>query len=319
MPRTWTSALADNNHTVVQPTSFDMNALQAVTSLPNTQSMIRPSLTTLDLEFNVASPITSRPAAREAIAHAIDRTSLLTHVFGSIDSGLTVDEDHLAAQSQSQYTPSSASGEYTTVDLAATDHLLKSLGYHRDDLGDYVDAQGKPLTLRMAVELGDPWISQVAGQITAQLHDAGISVVTVPADGVPGLTALASSDSYDMALVTRVASPYLTVTADWYSETQGGIGAEDQQDWSQFDDPQVDQLFAEAAQALDPVTGGAVYDEIDDQLWDQMIALPLFEAPGLLASGVQITGMEYNPSVDGILWNVSLWNTLRPGPSQAGT
>jgi ABC-type transport system substrate-binding protein len=290
-----------------------------VTSLPNSESDIKPSLTTLDLEFNVSSPITSHPAAREAIAHAIDRTSLLTHIFGSIDAALTVDQDHLAAPSQSQYTPSSAAGEYTTVDLDATDHLLKSLGYHRDGLGNYVDAQGKPLTLRMAVEVGDPWINQVAEQITTQLHDAGIAVVTVPADGVSGLTALAASDSYDMALVTRVASPYLTVTADWYSETQGGIGAEDQQDWSQFDDPQVDQLFAEAAQALDPVTGEAVYDEIDDQLWDQMVALPLLEEPGLLANGVQIAGMEYNPSEDGILWDVPLWNTLKPGPSQAGT
>jgi len=317
--RTWTSALAANNQTVVQPTSFDMRALQAVTSLPNSESDIKPSLTTLDLEFNVSSPITSHPAAREAIAHAIDRTSLLTHIFGSIDAALTVDQDHLAAPSQSQYTPSSAAGEYTTVDLDATDHLLKSLGYHRDGLGNYVDAQGKPLTLRMAVEVGDPWINQVAEQITTQLHDAGIAVVTVPADGVSGLTALAASDSYDMALVTRVASPYLTVTADWYSETQGGIGAEDQQDWSQFDDPQVDQLFAEAAQALDPVTGEAVYDEIDDQLWDQMVALPLLEEPGLLANGVQIAGMEYNPSEDGILWDVPLWNTLKPGPSQAGT
>jgi len=317
--QTWTSALADNNQAVVQPTGFDMSALQAVTSLPNTESQIKPSLTTLDLEFNVSSPITSHPAVREAIAHAVDRTSLITHIFGSVDAGLTADQDHLAAQSQSQYTSSSAAGEYATVDLDATDHLLKSLGYHRDAFGNYVDAQDKPLTLRMAVELGDPWISQVAAQIATQLRDAGIAVATVPADGVSGLSALAASDSYDMALVTRVASPYLTATADWYSETQGGIGAEDQEDWSQFDDPQVDQLFSQAAQALDPVTGAADYDEIDDQLWDQMVALPLFEEPGLLASGVQITGMLYNPSEDGILWNVPLWNTLKPGPSQAGT
>jgi peptide/nickel transport system substrate-binding protein len=274
-------------------------------------------LTAIDLEFNVSSPTTAHPAAREAIAHAIDRTSMLAHTFGSIDPELTVDQDHLAAPSQSAYGPSSAAGGYTTVDLDATDSLLKSLGYHRDDLGDYVDAQGKLLTLRMAVELGDPWISQVADQITAQLHVAGIAVVTIPVNGVSGLDGLAASDSYDMALVSRVASPYLTVTADWYSETQGGIGTDDQQDWSQFDDPQVDQLFTEAAQALDPVTGQAAYDEIDDQLWDQMVALPLFEEPGLLASGTQIANMEYNPSEDGILWNASQWNLLKPGPAPA--
>ena len=76
----------------------------------------------------------------------------------------------------------------------------------------------------------------------------------------------------------------------------------------------MDQLFNQASRALNPVVGGTIYDQIDDQLWDQMVALPLFETPGLLANGVQITGIAYNPSEDGILWNVDQWTLLEAGP-----
>jgi ABC-type transport system substrate-binding protein len=93
------------------------------------------------------------------------------------------------------------------------------------------------------------------------------------------------------------------------------VGVQDSADWSNFDDPQVDQLFTQAAQALNPVTGGTVYDQIDDQLWDQMVSLPLFAEPGFEANGVQLANVEYNPSIDGILWNLALWTTLKPGPA----
>jgi peptide/nickel transport system substrate-binding protein len=313
--RSWTGALAAGNHTVVQPANFDMGGLQAVSSLPNTESVLKPSLNFLDLEFNVTTAPMDRTALRQAVALAIDRTSLLAHTFGTIDPDLVVDQDHLATPALPSYNASSAAAAYDTADPTASDHLLKGLGYHRDASGDYVGADGKPLTLRMAVETGGPWISGVAALLAAQLRAAGITVVTTPVAGVAGLEATLATDSYDMALVTRVSSPYGTATAGWYSVTVGGTGSLDQQDWSQFDDPEVDQLFVQAAEDLDPVAGAAIYGEIDDQLWDQMVALPLFGEPGLLANGVQISGMEYNPSEDGVLWNVPLWNILVPSPS----
>jgi ABC-type transport system substrate-binding protein len=117
-----------------------------------------------------------------------------------------------------------------------------------------------------------------------------------------------------MALVTRTSGPYQSVTQGWYSDGSAHMGVDDAQNWSRFDDPQVDQLFLQAAQELNPVTGGAIYAQIDDQLWDQMVALPLFGEPGLEANGVQVANAAYNPSVDGILWNVALWTRLQPAP-----
>jgi peptide/nickel transport system substrate-binding protein len=313
--RAWTNALARGNQSVAQPTRFDLNSLNIVSSLPNTQSAVEPSLNMYELVFNLTSPVVEKQAARQAIAHALDRTALLARTFGAIEPELGVNQDHLAAASQPNYAASSAAGEYSTHDLATTDRLLRSIGYHQDATGDYVDTSGAPLTLRMAVETGDPWISEVATEITTQLHDAGITVTTVPVDGPAGLTTAASTNAYEIALVTRTFSPFQSVTADWFSKDQGALGANDEQDWSNFDDPQVDQLFSQAEQALNPVTGASIYAQIDDQLWDQMVSLPLFSEPAFEANGVQVGNVQYNASPDGILWNLPLWTTLKPGPS----
>ncbi len=311
---TWSATLAKGNETAAQPDSFNLDSLNAVSSLPNTQSAVKPSLRLLDLDFNVTSPMMSRVAARQAIAHAIDRTDLLDRTFGSIEPDLVVNQDHLATPSQTSYNQSSAAGEYSVRDLSTTDRLLKSIGYHQSATGTYLDASGNPLSLRMAVETGDPWILGVAAQIVGELRQVGIGVVTVPVNGATGMAGAAADNSYDMALVTRLTSPFLTTTAAWYSDGQGAVGSDGTEDWSNFDDLQVDQLFASAAQDLNPVTGGAVYAQIDDQLWDQMVGLPLFAEPGFEANGVQLANVEYNPSVDGILWNVALWTTLKSGP-----
>ncbi|MGA3148148.1 MAG: ABC transporter substrate-binding protein [Acidimicrobiales bacterium] len=311
---TWTGALSDDNQTVAQPTGFDVGSLGTVSSLPNTQSEVKPSLDLLELDFNVNAAVTFRTVAREAIAHAISRTGLLQQTFGPIDPALVINQDHLAVASQPNYNQSSASGEYGAEDLAATDRLMKSLGYHKDLEGDYVDGAGKRLLVRMAVESGDPWIDQVAGEITMQLVHAGFDVVTFPVDGTEGMEAASATNSYDMALVTRTASPFETTTAAWYSDGLGLTDSTGTQNWSHFDDPEVDQLFIQAAEALNPVSGGAIYAQIDDQLWDQMVALPLFQEPALMANGVQLANVQYNATGDGIMWNVALWTLLKPGP-----
>ena len=43
-------------------------------------------------------------------------------------------------------------------------------------------------------------------------------------------------------------------------------------------------------------------------------SMALVGEPGFVANGVQISNVQYNPSVDGILWDVAVWTLLKPGP-----
>lgn len=309
----WAGALAAGNRTVAAPQAFDLGSVDLVTSMPNTQSAVRPSLNLMDLEFNVTAATTAPLVVRQAIAHAVDRNDLLARIFAPTDPDLVVNQDHLAVASQASYGASTVGAEYATRDLDTTDRLLRSAGYHEDPAGKYVDAGGNPLTLRLAVETGDPWTSDVAAELASQLRAVGLGVETIPVSGPAGLARAAAADAYDMALVVRTCSPYQTATANWYSGTVGATGSTGSEDWSNYDDPMVDQLFIKAAGELNPTAGQSLYGQIDDQLWSQMVALPLFGEPAMEANGVQIANVEYNPSVEGILWNLATWTTLQPG------
>ena len=317
-PASWIAPLATSDTAVSQPGSFTLGSLNSVSALPNTQSSIHPSLALQSLEFDVRSAVGSHLAARQAIAHAVDRSALLSKLFGALDPSLVVNDSHLALAWQNSYAASTAAGEYDQVDPDSTDKLLGTLGFTKGAAGLYVDAAGKPLVVRMAVEEGDPWIDGTAAALVAELKDGGITVTTLPVAGSAGLAAATATDAYDMALVTRVSGPFPSVTQAWYSDGTARHAADDE-DWSRYDDPQVDELFVQAAQALNPVTGATIYGQIDDQLWDQMVALPLFGEPGLVANGVQVANAADNPSVDGVLWNVDQWTRMQPAPSTGHT
>ncbi len=252
----WIGPLATTATAVSQPGRFSLASLSSVSALPNAQSSIHPALTFLSLEFNVKSAgrvPRGRPAGRGP-RHRPGRT-LLNRLFGTIDPTLAVNQDHLSVAWQTSYSASTAAGEYAQVDLSGTDSLLKSLGYSDTPGTPYVDAAGKPFTVRMAVEEGDPWIDEAATGIAAQLRAAGITVVVLPVQGADGLASAAAANAYDMALVTRTSGPYQSITHGWYSDGTGRWGANDDQNWSRFDDPQVERLFVQAAQELNPVTG----------------------------------------------------------------
>ena len=315
----WIGSLSHSNGTVSQPTGFDLADLNRVTSLPNVQSKIGSSMTFLQLEFNVKSPMTGATVVRQAIAHALDRSKLLTDVFGSMQAAPALDNDHLAVNSQPQYAASTAAAPYSSSDVAASARLLAAAGYTRFASGPYEDVSGRPLQLKMAVETGDPWTAELATLIAAQLDAAGIEVVVVPVDGAKGMSDAARANSYDMALVSRTASTFLTSTLAWYSAQLGLPGTDGSEDWSNFMDPTVDQLFRQASVELNPVKGATYYGQIDDELWNEMVALPLFQEPAFLAHGVQIGTVQYNPSSTGLLWNVSDWTALKPKPAKSGS
>ena len=307
-------ALSQGNRTVSQPRGFDLSDLNRVTSLPNVQSQVRKSMQFLQLEFNVKSPLAGTLAVRQAIAHSLDRSKLLNDTVGSIQTAPAVDNDHLAVNSQPQYAAAKASAPYASADPGAAATLMSSAGYTRLVFGPYEDIAGKPLVLRMAVEAGDPWMAGVAALVADQLEAAGFQVVTVRVAGAAGMDDAARSNSYDLALVSRTASTFLTSTMAWYSDQLGEPGSGGSEDWSNYIDPTLDQLFRQASQELNPVNGATYYAQIDAQLWNQMIALPLFQEPAFLAHGVQLGTVQYNSSSTGLLWNVAAWTPLRPKP-----
>jgi peptide/nickel transport system substrate-binding protein len=164
----------------------------------------------------------------------------------------------------------------------------------------------------------DPWSAAVGPIVAAQLVAAGFDVDATPMSSAQLYGTALPTGAFDLALVPVDTSAYPSAMGAVFSTSPAITGGAPSQDWSGFEDPKVDALFAQAAQELAPPQAHATYQQIDQALWSAMPTLPLFAEPTLLVWSSTMSGVLDDPGGAGPLWNVRLW-ALRsaersPGP-----
>ncbi len=107
-------------------------------------------------------------------------------------------------------------------------------------------------------------------------------------------------------------TPYLSQTLSWYTTLLGAPGKNGSEDWTNYSNSQFDRLVQTASQQLNPNTAAGYYAQADTQLWDEMVALPLFAEPAALAWSRTIGGVTPMPRSDGLLWFAQLWAVRSP-------
>jgi len=331
--------LRDGTIDVALPSGYGTGYLQTVTSQPSLASQSQLSSTFLELQFSTVSPVAAPIDLRQAVAHAIDRESLIDKVAGWADSTVVPAASQLFAQTQNGYPPHKppplqVSGQpgYTpttvstksptatpfpaTADLPDTNKLLIDLGYVKGADGFWKLITGSRLVLRMAVDIGDPWAQQSASDLGQQLQAAGIAVEEIPAPDAQAAGLDLTTGRADAALLPMHASPYASQAISWYTPLLGTAGTGGSQDWSGFDDPSVNALLEKASEELNPVDAAPIYSEVDSVLWQDMVGLPLFTQPSLLAWSGNTSGVSSNPNLSGLLWSIQSWS-MRVPPTSA--
>lgn len=330
--------LANGSVDVALPTGYHERFLQAITSQPSVISQSQLSTTFLQLEFSTTSSLTSTADLRLAVAHAIDRQSLVNQVVGWADSTIVPAESHLYAQNQPGYPGhrppplqvSSQPGATTTTvsntsptstlfpsdaDLAATTRLFAAAGVFRVGTGPWKLLTGTSYSLRLAVDVADTWATQTAIVLVSQLNAAGIGVRVEDAPNAQAAGLDLAAGKADIALIPMHSSPYSSQALAWYTPLLGTPGRNGSQDWSNFNDPTVNTLLEKASQQLNPVDAGPLYSQVDAELWQQMVSLPLFTQPSVLAWSGKSAGVSPNTNGPSLFWNAQYWAIRVPPTS----
>jgi peptide/nickel transport system substrate-binding protein len=322
---------------VSAPAYFDPSFLESVDAMPFVKSEVNISTTFLELEFSTAGLVTADPLVRDGVAYSIDRQALSDRAVGWADINIAPSSSHLYSQQQNAYpanpTPVPANTTTTTTttqpstatitaqgfptgsDPTQATKDLSAAGYLRNGSGQWVDALGHPLSLRVVVDTGDGWAAATGYLLTEQLEQAGfrVTVTSEPDAAAAGLDLSEAKD--DLALIPLYTSPYPTRTSAWYTPLLEAPGTTGAQDWSGYASTKVDSLFAQASSELDPVTAQPLYNQIDQQLWADMVALPLFAEPSALAWSDTTSGVEADPYAPGLLSTLLDWARLVSEPN----
>ena len=322
---------------VAQPSTVDTAFLSQMTGLPGAQSDVDTSATLLQLDMASSLDAQLSPDLRVAIALLINRQDLVNQQASWAVPGMQVADSHVYVQGQPSYKPAPPTSPTTTIpaptsststttigaggsvnfpvtpvpDQAAA--LIQATGLVRTP-GDpyYHSAFGTPFVLHMVVDESDPWGAAAAPVIHSELLAAGLDNTLYPVTSARAAGQILAAEFADLALVPVTFTPYLSQTLSWYTTLLGAPGKNGSEDWTNYSNSQFDRLVQTASQQLNPNTAAGYYAQADTQLWDEMVALPLFAEPAALAWSRTIGGVTPMPRSDALLWFAQLWAVRSP-------
>ena len=153
----------------------------------------------------------------------------------------------------------------------------------------------------------------MAPQLQAQLLSAGFVVSLIPEASANATGRALSDGSTELALIGLTTSPFLSEAMAWYSDLLGPPGQNGSQNWTNYDSTSFESLITKASQQLNPGTPAATaYTAADLQLWEDMVALPLFTEPTAMAWSRKVGGVTPTPTSDSLLWYAQYWAVRVP-------
>lgn len=302
------------------------------------------------LEFNLANPELSSIDLRLALANLINRSQLVSDSAGLLSSGAFASSNHLYGAGEPGHRRDD--GPYRGSSLTIAEQLLQSAGYSLNGDGVIETPTGNPLVLSVTGPTGNPLIARVEDELQAQLLDAGIelriqnvALSTLLGDVLP-------QGDYQLALAPYLLSRFPSTNEGLYTDPVGPTssvpvapseretgtvtnsiyisGSESEpaansagvvtRDVLGFDDPAIATLFSQAISQLNFLKASNLYNEIDAQLWSDMVALPLFQAPSVLVYRDDLVNVSYSSTWAGPMWNAEMWAfQLSPPPTTTTT
>jgi peptide/nickel transport system substrate-binding protein len=277
------SALANDEFDVGYPQG-QLDLVQELEGLPDVTTEIGFGTFWEHIDFNFETDALAIPEVRQAIALGIDRQDIVETIPGQFSDEAQILNNRIYFPDQPDYVDNS--GQYGERDVEAARALIL------DDLG----CEEGEIQLRLVWRDPNPRRQQTAEVIQDQLAEVGIDIQLSPSPDF----AFLDEGNFDIALFGWVGGTNLGANSSIYSTGEG-------QNFGRYSNPEVDELFADAAIELDPEARADLYNQADAILWEDLPQIPLFQNPDVLTwhSG-RVDGPAYN-GFSGPTWNAAGW------------
>jgi peptide/nickel transport system substrate-binding protein len=231
----------------------------------------------LQFLFNTLRPPTDDPRVREALVLGVDRASIARTVFGEFSP---VAQGPLAA-----VTRGFAPGQpFPGYDPERAAELLDRAGWRADAQGRRARS-GEPLKLQL---VAPPWGSNPeVGQLLASAWTelgAEVELQVVPGFG-PLNEAQQAGEYHAIGMNTFGSDPDLLRP---FFASDGLFS------WSGYDDPGLDALLEQAAQAGTEEERLTLYAQVAEQIREQWLILPVRDYVDLVGASAQVQGLRFS-------------------------
>jgi peptide/nickel transport system substrate-binding protein len=300
---------------IVNPVIPSVSYADSIKGISNFTASVTPGLEFQHIDFNEANPYLAKLGVREAIADGTNRQEMITRIVAPIFSTVNpADASKAVVLNNRIYMPiqptySNTSGSQGAYNPTKAKALLKAAGMTMGSDGyfhpNFGPQKGKDFSLSISTTTGVPVRQQIEELFQADMKAIGVklTIQNYPANTLFGT--VGPKGEFDMIEFAWVQSPFESGNQSIYCSYTNAANCGD--NWDHFADPKVDSLFNEAVSDLNPTTDAALYNQIDAQLWKDMVTLPLFEDPVYYGYSTTYNNIIPNPTSAGIPWNAQDW------------
>ena len=298
-------ALQNKEINIFNPSTVNLSIVQTAAQVPNAKTATLPGLEFEHFDFNQADPYLAKLQVREAIAHGVNRPSIILRTVGQIEKGINPLGSRMLVSTQKGY-----KGTNYAFNTSQSTNLLKEAGFKKASDGyfqpDYGPQKGKDLTFTIQSTSGNTIRSQTEQLFQAQMKAIGIKINIQNYDANTFFGTNLPNGTYQIAEFAWVTTPFVSgnqpIYCSYTNTNQCG------ENWTHSANADVDKLMATGSSAPSQSKEINDYNEADAILWQNMVTLPLYQKPQFWAWSNNLKGVLPNTSSVGVTWNAENWS-----------
>jgi peptide/nickel transport system substrate-binding protein len=298
-------ALQNKEINIFNPSTVNLSIVQTAGQVPNTKTATLPGLEFEHFDFNQADPYLAKLQVREAIAHGVDRQSIITRTVGEIEKGITPLGSRMLVSTQKGY-----KGTNYAFSTSQATNLMKEAGFKKGSDGyfqpNYGPQKGKDLTFTIQSTSGNTIRSQTEELFQAQMKAIGIKINIQNYDANTFFGTNLPNGTFQIAEFAWVTTPFVSGNQPIYCSYTNGSQCDE--NWNHAASADVDKLMASGSSAPSASQEIEDYNKADAVLWQNMVTLPLYQKPQFFAWSSNLKGVLPNTSSVGVTWNAENWS-----------
>jgi peptide/nickel transport system substrate-binding protein len=291
------AALQNNEVDLIYPQP-QLDQVQQVKALPDVSSEINFGLSFEHLDFNFKNKHLGDVNVRKAIATGINIQELVDRTVKQFSDKAQPLGNRIWLTGQPQY--QDHFGQYGKGDVAGATKLLEDAGYTKGADGIYAKG-GDKLSLRFSTTAGNK-LRETQGELfQAQMKEIGVDIKIDNVDSTKFFGEWLPQGNFDIANFAWVGTPFaVSSNRDIYRTGGGG-------NYGSYENKKVDDLFAEANGTTDEARAAELGNQIDQQLTEDMVTIPLYNKPTFIAWRNTFANIRDNPTSEGPFFAANTW------------
>jgi ABC-type transport system substrate-binding protein len=242
------------------------------------------------LDFNFKSDVWKDPKARQAFALCVPRQAIIDNLIKPQNDEAVIMNSRYIFPFQPEYqdtVDASVGAEFDTVDIEQSKALLAEAGLTDPEvrIGYIAENQRRADAFALIADSCGQAGFKIVDGVSPTFFDDGGELV---------------SGNFDVAMFAWAGSPLVTGSSSTFV-TDGG------NNFGAYSNPTVDELTATLNITPDRAAQLDLIKQIETALWDDLVTIPVFAHPALMAHAANAQGVVLNATQAGLTWNMEDW------------